>query len=253
MKTRNSFLLGTLFVAACGGAPAGAQAAPAKWADTISAEIENAQRSGDLSRIQAARALAERVATAYPEDGLILHYEGYALLREAQATSVKGGDAASLLRRANDLFARSAKLRPLAETYALMSSVDGQLIDADPSRAMELGMASQSAMSQALALGAKNPRVWLTRGQGAFFTPPEYGGGVKPAQEYLERAAELFATDAPKTGEPSWGRAEVQVWLGQVYQKQGDEMKAARAFKSAVDLAPDYVWARALADGVKKP
>ncbi|MFI5230703.1 MAG: hypothetical protein ACHQWU_16645 [Gemmatimonadales bacterium] len=253
MKTRKSLLIGTLFVAACGTSRAGAQPAPGKWADTLSREIDNAQRSGDLAKMQAARALAERVATAYPEDGLILHYEGYALLREAQMTSTKSVDATPLLRRSNDAFARSAALRPLAETYALISSVDGQLIDADPSRAMELGMASQAAMSRALALGPKNPRVWLTRGQSAFFTPPEYGGGVKPAQEYLERAAELFASDAPKPGEPSWGRAETQIWLGQVYDKEGDAAKAARAYKAAVDLAPDYAWARALVDAARKP
>jgi tetratricopeptide (TPR) repeat protein len=253
MKTLHSLLIGTLSIAACGAPVAGAQVAPGKWADTVSTEIETAQLSGDVSKIQAARALAERVATAYPADALVLHYAGYALLREAQATSLKGGDATPLLQRSKDLLSRSAELRPLAETYALISSVDGQMIDADPSRAMELGMASQASMSKALALGPKNPRVWLTRGQSAFFTPPEYGGGVKTAQGYLERAAELFASDTPKPGEPSWGRAEVQVWLGQVYDKEGDAAKATRAYRAAVDLAPDYVWARALLDGAKRP
>jgi hypothetical protein len=76
-------LAAALFVAGCN---AQAQNAPAKWADTISTEIEKAQISGDAAKMAAARALAERVATAFPDDGLILHYQAFALYREAMAT-----------------------------------------------------------------------------------------------------------------------------------------------------------------------
>ncbi len=255
MRHLASCALVSVVVAASAGAQArqsGGALAPAKWADTVAAEIESAQRSGDVARVQAARGLAERVATAYPEDGLILHYEGFALLREAEITSQTGANVSAQLQRAIDIFNRSAKLRPLAETYALISSADGQLIDANPSQAMELGMASQAAMTQAMTLGANNPRVWLTRGQGALYTPPEYGGGVATGLIQLKRAVELFASDAPKPGEPSWGRAEAYLWLGQVYEKSGDREKAAAAYKSAVDLAPDYAWARSLLAGVKR-
>src|SRR5581483_4874569 len=58
--------------------------APAKWADTIAAEIDAATLAGDTARLHAAESMAERVATAFPNDGLILHYQAYALYR-AQA------------------------------------------------------------------------------------------------------------------------------------------------------------------------
>jgi DNA-binding NtrC family response regulator len=46
-------------------------------------------------------------------------------------------------------------------------------------------------------------------------------------EEQLKRAIEFSAKDAPKPGEPSWGKPEAYVWLGQVYEKQGNKTKAA--------------------------
>jgi len=240
--TRTRYLLAaTLFLGACS---AKAQTAPAKWADTVGMEIEKAQISGDAAKMAQARALAERVATAYPEDGLMLHYHAFALYREAMAMVGRGSDPSAILERALQIFERSLKLRPLAETHILMSSIDGQLIAKDPSRGMELGMASQASTSAALSLGPTNPRVWLVRGQGSIFTPEEYGGGVRVAEQQLKRAVELFAKDAPRPGEPSGGKAEAHVWLGQVYEKLGDKTKAAEEYKTALSIAPDFLFAK---------
>jgi tetratricopeptide (TPR) repeat protein len=239
----------TLFLAAVAvagqSATMAAQNAPAKWADTISSEIEKANQSGDPAKLQAARALAERVATAYPGDGLIAHYLGFALYREAGAmTGEGGGNPTKLLERAQAVLEKSLTSHPLAETHAIISSMDGQLIAADPSRAMELGMASAASMETALRMGPKNPRVWLIRGISALFTPPEYGGGAAAAQSQLEHAVELFATDAPKPGEPAWGAAEVHVWLAQAYEKTNDKKRAAAEYRAALAIAPNYLWAQ---------
>ena len=80
--------------------------------------------------------------------------------------------------------------------------------------------------------------MWLFRGVSALYTPAEYGGGPQVAVEPLKRAVELFATDAPRLGEPSWGKAEVHVWLGQVYEKLGDKSKAASEYATALQIAP---------------
>ncbi|MEP6493986.1 MAG: tetratricopeptide repeat protein [bacterium] len=248
-----------LFVAATlvGGytranAQANAQAnAPAKWADTISTEIEKAQMAGDDAKLAAAVALANRVATAFPTDGLILHYQGYAIYRQGLLQMGRGGDASALFEQARGILERSLKARPLPETHGLLSSIDGQLIAKSPNRAMELGMASQASQSAALSIGPKSPRVWLLRGQGAIFTPPEYGGGLSVAEGQLKHAIELFASDAPKPGEPSWGKAEAYAWLGQVYEKQGDKAKAASFYKQAIDIAPNYGYAKMLSSALK--
>jgi len=224
--------------------------APAKWADTISAEIEKAQIASDTSALAAAVALASRVAIAYPNDGLILHYQGYALYRQALMQQQRQ-DASPTFERARDVLTKSLNARILPETHILLSAIDGQLIGRNPSRAMELGMQSQASTTSALRSGPANPRVWLVRGQGAMFTPSEYGGGLDVAEEYLKRAVELFASDSPKPGEPAWGKAEAFVWLGQVYEKKGDKAKAADMYKKAVDVSPNYRWAQALAAALK--
>ena len=224
--------------------------APSKWADTIAAEIEKAEIAGDSAKLDAAVALASRVAVAYPNDGLILHYQGYALYRQGLLRQ-QHQDASPIFERAYDVLTKSLGERILPETHILLSSIDGQLIAKNPTRAMELGIASQSATNAALRGGPANPRVWLIRGQGAMFTPSEYGGGLDVAKEYLERAVELFASDAPKQGEPAWGKAEAYAWLGEVYQKKGDRTKAGEMYKKALDVSPNYRYATLLAATLK--
>jgi tetratricopeptide (TPR) repeat protein len=71
------------------------------------------------------------------------------------------------------------------------------------------------------------------------------------AEEYLKRSVELFASDAPKAGEPAWGKAEAFAWLGQVYEKKGDKTKAAEMYKKAIDVSPNYRYAQLLAATLK--
>jgi tetratricopeptide (TPR) repeat protein len=251
MKHARILLVAAFVSGGCVRADAQATA-PSKWADTLSSEIDKAQLLGDDAKLAAADALAGRVATAYPTDGLILHYQGYAIYRQAVLQMGRNGsNASALLEQSRDLLERSLKTRPLAETHMLLSSIDGQLIANAPDRAMELGMASQASQGAALSLGPNNPRVWLLRGQGAIFTPPEYGGGLSAAESALKHSIDLFAKDTPKPGEPSWGKAEAYAWLGQVCQKQGDKTRAASFYKQALDLAPSYSYAKILAGTLK--
>ena len=229
---------------------AAAQNAPPKWADTISTEIENAQITGDSVKLAAAIALASRVAIAYPRDALILHYQGYALYRHGLFVA-RSHDASPIFEQAYEALAKSIAIKPIPESHMLMSSIDGQLISRNPTRAMELGMQSQSSINAAVMAGPKNPRVWLLRGQGAIFTPPEYGGGLDVAEEYLKRSIDLFAADAPKPGEPAWGKAEAFAWLGQVYEKKGDKANAGEMYKKALDVSPTYAYAKYLAAALK--
>jgi tetratricopeptide (TPR) repeat protein len=224
--------------------------APSKWADTIAAEIETAQLANDFTRLAAAVALASRVAIAYPNDGLILHYQGYALYRQALFVQ-QTQDATPIFERARAILSKSLNSRILPETHSLLSAIDGQLIGRNPARAMELGMRSQGSTDAAIRSGPANPRVWLIRGQGAIFTPSEYGGGLDVAEEYLKRSVELFTSDAPKPGEPAWGKAEAFAWLGQVYGKKGDKVKAAESYKKAIEVSPSYRYAQSLAAALK--
>ncbi|MFN2564443.1 MAG: tetratricopeptide repeat protein [Gemmatimonadaceae bacterium] len=241
-------LLPTIFIASLAPSPAPGQLSPRdRWADTARVAIEAAYRSGDIEQLRGARALVERALTAFAGDPLLQHYYGYAFYREANLLMGQRRDEKEyrpLLEQADSLLERSASKLALPETYALRSSVLGQLIGSSPLRGMTLGPRSSSAMDRAIELGSRNPRVWMLRGVGAMFTPAMFGGGVDRAEQYLRKAIALFADDRPAPPLPAWGHAEAYAWLGQVLHKQKRIDDARAAYAKALELQPDNGWVR---------
>lgn len=248
-RSHIALLLGVVVLAGL-AATLGAQTAPpsgsAKWADSARAEIELAFQANDLALVREARVLLERALTAFPEDPLLLHYQGYAWYRECSLlmTLARFEDAAAAATASREALERSIAKRPMAESYALLSGVLGRLISANRERAMELGPLSQEAMSRASALDATNPRVWLLRGEAAIFTPAEWGGGLRQAEQLLARAVELYASDRPAPPLPAWGRGEAYAWLGQVYQRQAKNAEALAMYRKALEVEPGLRWVR---------
>src|SRR4051812_29316875 len=64
-------------------APAPALTGAAKWADSAARVIDRASIAGNLAGMQGARTLLERALVAFPNDPLLLHYQGYELYLEA--------------------------------------------------------------------------------------------------------------------------------------------------------------------------
>ena len=218
-----------------------------KWADSARVEIETATALGNLDRLRQAGALLERALTALPDEPLLLHYLGYARYREAtimQGMKRDEDEYRPLLEAADSLLERSASKLPLAESYAVRSSVIGQLIGSNPLRGMTLGRKSSAAMDRAVELGPNNPRVWLLRGIGAMFTPSLFGGGLDKAEEYLNKAVALFPSDTPAAPMPAWGHAEAYIWLGQVHKRRDRIDEARQAYTRALELQPDNGWVR---------
>ena len=227
----------------------------AKWADSAAHQIDRAYIAGDLGGLQAARTVLDRALIAFPNDPLLLHYQGYELYREANLLEglSRPAEAGPLLEKARGIFEKSISLKPMPETHALLASVLGQMIGADQSLGMTLGPLSGQEMQAALAAGAENPRVWLLRGISSIFTPAEYGGGISIAETQLNKAIELFATDHPVSPAPSWGRAEASAWLGQVLQKENKPADAVAAYNKALALEPNFMWVKMdLLPSVKK-
>jgi tetratricopeptide (TPR) repeat protein len=219
---------------------------PAKTADDVARAIDRAYFTGDLAGLQAVRRVIDHAVAEYPNDPLLLHYQGYELYREANQllAANRGAEAAPLLTRARDVLQRSIALRSMPESHALLSTVLGEMIGADQSLDQTLGPLSGQEMQTAVAAGPLNPRVWLLRGIGTFYTPPQYGGGIANAESQLRRAVALFATDFPVAPAPSWGQAEAYAWLGQVLQKENKPTEAAAAYDRALALQPGYTWVK---------
>lgn len=220
----------------------------AKWADSAAREIDRASITSDLTRYQGVRTLLERALVAFPNDPLLLHYQGYELYREGSLLDGlrQGADVPAMMEKARSVLERSNSLKPIPETHALLSAILGRLIGADPSLGMTLGPAAQAEMTAAIESGPTNPRVWLLRGISSMFTPEQWGGGLPIAETQLNKAVALFAIDQPVAPAPSWGKAEAYVWLGQVLQREKKSADAIAAYNKALALEPNYMWVKSV-------
>jgi tetratricopeptide (TPR) repeat protein len=221
---------------------------PAVLAERVQALAIEGGGAADPAALREAAALAERALVLHPDDALLHHYRGYALYRlvsrhECDAAE-EVGCVGRLLDRAEESLLASIDLGPRAETYALLASVYGLRIGENPALGAALGDRIDDLQAQARSLDAENPRVWLLRGIGDFFTPEAYGGGISAARAALERAAAAFEGDAPSPPEPRWGRADVHVWLGQVHQAAGETEHAREQYEKALAIDPEYAWVR---------
>jgi tetratricopeptide (TPR) repeat protein len=244
-------LFSLVFVASLAPLPASLCQAPAltgaaKWADSAARTIDRAYIAGDAAGLQSARTLLDRALVAFPKDPLLLHYQGYELYREANLLQGlgRGAEAGPLVEKARAALEQSIAGKPMPESHALLSSVLGQMIGANPQLGMTLGPQSGQEMEAAVTDGALNPRVWILRGISSIFTPPEYGGSLSNAETQLNRAVALFATDHPAPAQPSWGKAEAYAWLGQVLQKENKPADAANAYNKALALEPNFMWVK---------
>ena len=233
------------------------QAIRDKWADSARVLIEASVRTGKTQGLDEARTILARAMTAFPEDPLLLHYDGYALYRKATMALASSPTKSTrpTLDKSREQLDKSAKKLRLPETFALQSAVIGRIIaeSRNPVTAMTLGKKSGDAINRAVELGPRNPRVWLLRGIGTMFTPTMFGGGLDKAAGHLQKAVSYFESDSPRKPLPAWGRGEAFIWLGQVYANQGKADAARAAFESAVEVEPDNEWAQALLSGKAKP
>ena len=200
-----------------------------------------ARDEDDLNRMAT---LARRAVTAFPEDGLLHHYLGYALYRLAMVRFDTDPDGARVtLAESESALLRSIELEPIPESHALMSSVLGRQIVSDET-AMSLSMRARSQMDRAVSLGPRNPRVKVLEGIRAFHTPSMFGGGFDIALDRFLVAAALFEEDAPEPPLPAWGHAEAYAWLGQTYIELNRPEEARAAYEQALEIEPGYAWVR---------
>lgn len=140
-----------------------------------------------------------------------------------------------------------------ADSRALLSSILGIEIGFKPQLGMVNGIKIGREIEKAKKLEPENPRVYLINGNGKLYTPPMFGGGVDKAIGLFEKAVELFAKEKDKGIYPDWGKDEVYVFLGNAYKEKKDDSTAARFYKKALEVNPDYGWAKILIEETYKP
>ncbi len=231
-------------VSSPGASPPSTLSPALRWADSVRVVAERAHLAGDTLALAQAYRLAQRALTAFPDDPLLLHYQGYVRYRQAQRLQEDFEAAVSLFEEAVSLLERSASARPLPETHALIASATGSMIGNSMLRGIRYGMRASAAEERAEALGATNPRVLLLRAVSAWYKPRAFGGGEDKARTLLDQALHGFTSDAPARPLPAWGHAEAYAWLGQMEAKAGRREAAAAAYDKALALAPGYAWVK---------
>lgn len=202
--------------------------------------LESAVARGAIAAIVKERQELAKLATIHPENGLLLHYLGYAWYREATL-----GDSTNrkhALRSAEEALERSAELVQIAETHALLSTVIGQQIGRSPWLGMRRGSSMTRAIETAMKLDPENPRIALQQGINAYYSPPAFGGGTARAREAFERALRLFPRQRVRPLLPDWGHAEAWAWLGRTRARAGDIPEARAAYQEALRIDSTYAW-----------
>jgi tetratricopeptide (TPR) repeat protein len=70
----------------------------------------------------------------------------------------------------------------------------------------------------------------------------------------LRKAIALFEADHPVSPNPSWGRADAYIWLGQALQKEEKSADAKAAYQKALEIQPGNQWVqRVLLPSLDKP
>lgn len=137
-----------------------------------------------------------------------------------------------------------------SEAQLLLSNLYGFKIHAlqlkgDYAQTQTLGMKSIEYANLALENGTNNPRAYLTMGIIKFNMPQEYGGSAEIAQQYIQKAIDLFAASAPSDSlAPDWGYPESFSWMGQILEKLNKPQEALKSYEQALSIEPDFVWVK---------
>jgi len=210
-------------------------------------QIETAAHQANLNSLDPARLAIDKALVLDPKSSWAWYYKGYAAYTESILQEVKHDLAAkeSALNEADHALEKSIELERTGEALALHVTVLGSLLRVrGPESGAQLGPRMGQELAEARKLSPKSPRVLMVAGVSALFTPPQWGGDLHKAEKLLGEALVEFDQEKTAPPQPSWGRAETQVWLGMTHQKLGEMPKAKSDFEQALLIDPDYAWVK---------
>lgn len=152
-------------------------------------------------------------------------------------------EAARSMSQAIESLETAVKLHPRdAESHALLGTLYGMRIHGGLLRAIRFGPRVQEHQREALAHGARNPRVRYLLGAAQFHTAKNRAGYIE-ALETLQAAEKMFATEAAQTRRPPtaprWGASSCLTFIGRTYLALGERKHAAEYFRRALAAHPN--------------
>ena len=174
----------------------------------LTEKVKLLDKSYNLKELQTLANDFEHLTTVAPTNWLVNYYVAYTNIRLADQSS--GGSIDSYCNLA-EKYIKIAEKQPDADAseinalYAYLYSVK---VKVNPMfRGAKYGKLSREYSEKSIKENPENPRPYLIRAIGIYFTPKVFGGGVAKAKPMLNKALEKFEHFTPKTpNHPHWGK-----------------------------------------------
>jgi tetratricopeptide (TPR) repeat protein len=153
------------------------------------------------------------------------------------------GKGSSHLEKAEENLKRLATARAYRTTSLVFESAFlAYRISLRPIRAVQLGPRSYRLIEEALELDPAYSRVWIEKGNAAFYTPSMFGGDKSEAIRHYLKAIALLEKDMPNNHR--WLYLSTLVALANAYEKTDDLPNAIRTAEKALAFEPDFAWVK---------
>jgi hypothetical protein len=191
-----------------------------KFISSVEKNLKTMDTCKQISSYQQVANSFERIANAEKKEWLAPYY---ASLCNAFMASMSTGDKIDEYCDIADKFAsRADSLSPNnSEVCALRSLICSQRIGVNPMlRGAKFGGQAAELNTKSIQLDPTNPRPYLLRAQGKFYTPAQFGGGKDKALPLIEEAVKKYEAFKPASAiNPTWGKERAMYILGECQKK----------------------------------
>ncbi len=111
-----------------------------------------------------------------------------------------------------------------------------------PWRSVQLGIASERLINEAIELRTDYPRGYLEKGNMLYFAPAIFGGSKKRSIEYYSQAVSLFEQNIQNNHR--WLYLSTLVSLANAHEGTGDITAAKATLEKALEFEPGFKWVK---------
>ena len=125
-----------------------------------------------------------------------------------------------------------------SDDYVLLAMNTNLGISFDPSKAVTARAEVMNYYHQALKLDSKNIRAYYAQANSDYYTPKEYGGGLR-VESLALKGLKFEDTYSNHRNAPTWGREETYGLLVRYYLRENQKQKALKYCKQGLEKYPD--------------